>query len=146
MKLSSESKFLINQTISALMNRFSGLEENVVTDIHFQPNFTTGELLVFDDEEETISQVVISELEGLKGGDAYAEVSSMLLNALERKRKDFEQLSILKPYSLVLVDDEKETIEDLLLIDDDLIIVQNGLLAGLDQELDDFLKELLSED
>lgn len=146
MKLSSESKFLINQAISALMSRFSGLEEHVVTDIHFQPDFTTGELVVFDDDEDVISQVVISELEGLKGGDAYAEVASLLLSALERKRKEFEKLSILKPYSFVLVDEDKETVEDLLLIDDDLIIVQESLLAGLDQELDDFLKELLAED
>jgi hypothetical protein len=45
----------------------------------------------------------------------------------------------------VLVDDDKETIAELLLLDDDTLLVDNELLEGLDKELDDFLKELLEK-
>ena len=58
---------------------------------------------------------------------------------------DFEKLTILKPYSFVLVDDEKETIAELLLMDDDTLLVNEELLKGLDEELDSFLKELLEK-
>jgi hypothetical protein len=33
-----------------------------------------------------------------------------------------------------------------MLVDDDTLLVDNELLQGLDQELDDFLKELLEKD
>ena len=44
-----------------------------------------------------------------------------------------------------LSDEEKETVAELLLIDDDTILVNDELLKGLDKELDDFLKELLEK-
>lgn len=56
---------------------------------------------------------------------------------------EFDKLTILKPYSFVLVDEERETIAELLLVDDDTLLVNDELLKGLDQELDAFLKELL---
>ena len=49
-------------------------------------------------------------------------------------------------FSFVLVDDEKETVAELLLIDDeDTLLLSDELLKGLDEELDDFLKKLLEE-
>ena len=50
---------------------------------------------------------------------------------------------ILKPFSFVLVDEDKETLAELLLIDDDTLLVNEELLKGLDEELDEFLKKLL---
>ena len=43
------------------------------------------------------------------------------------------------------MDDEKETIAELLLMDDDTLLVNEELLKGLDEELDSFLKELLEK-
>jgi hypothetical protein len=54
-------------------------------------------------------------------------------------------VTILKPYSFVLVDEDKETVTELLLVDDDTMLVNDELLKGLDKELDDFLKELLEK-
>ena len=58
---------------------------------------------------------------------------------------DFDKVSILKPYSFVLVDEDKETVTELLLVDDDTMLVNDELLKGLDEELDSFLKELLEK-
>ena len=54
-------------------------------------------------------------------------------------------ICLLKPYSFVLVDADKETIADLMLVDDqETLLLHDGmLLEGLDDELDAFLKELL---
>ena len=48
------------------------------------------------------------------------------------KSKDtFDKLTIMKPFSFVLVDDDKETIAELLLLDDDTLLVNEELLKGL---------------
>ena len=57
-----------------------------------------------------------------------------------------ERLCLMKPYSFVLVDKDKETIAELLLVDDqETLLLHEGLLKGLDDELDAFLKELLED-
>lgn len=145
MKLSNKSKVLIDQVISGVIKHYSTPEESVITDIHFQPLFNSGELKVFDDDDEVISNVIISEFEGLGGADAIKDVSLILRRSLDYRRKELENLFIIKPYSFVLVDEDKETIEDLLLIDDDIVIAEDGLLQGLDEELEEFLKKLLSD-
>lgn len=145
MKLSGESKSLINQTILGLIKRYSDLEDSVVTDLYFQPSFEDGELKVFDDEDEILSSITINELVGLRGSDSMSDVIAILRRALDHNRKELEQLSILKPFSFVLVDQDKETVAELLLVDDDLVLADEGLLKGLDKELDEFLKNLLED-
>ncbi len=68
-------------------------------------------------------------------------LSSLLCNM--KNEGKFDKLTILKPFSFVLVDDDRETIAELLLMDDDTLLVNEELLKGLDEELDSFLKELL---
>ena len=63
MKLSNKSKVLIDQVVSDIVTHYSDLEDNVITDIHFQPLFDSGELKVFDDDDDVISSAVISEFE-----------------------------------------------------------------------------------
>lgn len=145
MKLSGESKSLINQTVLGLIKRYSDLEDSVVTDLYFQPSFEDGELKVFDDEDEMLSSITINELVGLRGSDSMSDVIAILRRALDHNRKELEQLSILKPFSFVLVDQDKETVAELLLVDDDLVLADEGLLKGLDKELDEFLKNLLED-
>ena len=62
-----------------------------------------------------------------------------------KENGSFDKLTILKPYSFVLVDEDKETLSELLLVDDDTLLVNDELLKGLDKELDDFLKDLLEK-
>jgi hypothetical protein len=54
-------------------------------------------------------------------------------------------MSILKPFSLVLEDDDKETVAELYVADDDTVIIDEELMAGLDKDLDDFFAKLFSE-
>ena len=70
-------------------------------------------------------------------------LSNLLCNM--KNQGDFDKLTIMKPFSFVLVDDDKETIAELLLLDDDTLLVNEELLKGLDEELDAFLKDLLEK-
>ena len=90
---------------------------------------------------------MIEEWATYEGDDFMDIVETTLRNLLCRMKNagNFEQVSILKPYSFVLVDEEKETVAELLLVDDDTLLISDELLKGLDKELDDFLKELLEK-
>ena len=54
-------------------------------------------------------------------------------------------MSILKPFSFVLENDDKESVEELYLVDDEMVIIDPDLMEGLDKELDAFLEKLLKE-
>ena len=82
-----------------------------------------------------------------EGDDFYENMERILSNQLcnMKNQGDFDKLTIMKPFSFVLVDDDKETIAELLLLDDDTLLVNEELLKGLDEELDAFLKDLLEK-
>ena len=50
-------------------------------------------------------------------------------------QKMVDEMGILKPYSFVLEDDDKESIGELYIADDDTIIIDTELMADLDKEL-----------
>ncbi|MBQ3832247.1 MAG: hypothetical protein II815_03635, partial [Bacteroidales bacterium] len=73
------------------------------------------------------------------------EVKHFLGSRIHSKKKNLEKLGIMQPYSIDLVDDDKETISELLFVDGDTEILNKELLKGLDNELNDFLKKLLED-
>ena len=50
-----------------------------------------------------------------------------------------------RPFSVVLVNDAFESIDELLFLDDELIKVSLPLLENLDEELNSFINQLLSK-
>ncbi|SHJ47412.1 hypothetical protein [Bacteroides stercorirosoris] len=148
MKLSQASLSLLETTIRQSVSKYTcGCEQTIVTDIHLQANQNSGELTIFDDEDEELANIAIEEWMTYDGDDFYENVERTLSNLLNNMKNggDFDRLTILKPYSFVLVDDEKETVAELLLMDDDTLLVNEELLKGLDEELDAFLKDLLEK-
>ena len=73
-------------------------------------------------------------------------MTAQLTAAIEASNTEgeLERLAVWMPYSFVLVDEERETIADLLLVDDDTLLVKKGLLAGLDEELNKFIEDLMA--
>lgn len=148
MKLSQQSQSFIESAIRKAAGKYTcGCEQSIVTDIHIQPNQNTGEFYLFDDEDKELANVTIEEWLSYEEDDFYESVERSLQTILGKMKDagEFDKLTILKPYSFVLVDDDKETIADILLVDDDTLLVNTELLQGLDRELDDFLKELLEK-
>lgn len=148
MKLSQQSQSVIESAIRKAVAKFTcGCEQTIVTDIHIQPNQNSGELFIFDDEDDELVNVTIDEWSAYESDDFYENAERVLRPILCRMKDggDFDKLTILKPYSFVLVDEEKETVAELLLVDDDTLLVNDELLKGLDEELDSFLKELLEK-
>lgn len=149
MKLSTQSHNSIVSAIQeALGNYFLNKEENQVTDFYLQPDCQSGKLVLFDDEEVELACVIVDEWVEANPEDFYADAELSLKKVLNRLREMgvLENLKVLKPYSFVLVDQEKETIADLLLVDDEeTLFLNDELLKGLDDELNAFLKDLMEE-
>ena len=148
MKLSQQSLSTIETAIQKAVGKYvCGCDQTAVTDIHLQPDQTSGQLTIFNDDDEELANVMIEEWATYDGDDFMENVEPSLKSILCRMKEagDFEKITILKPYSFVLVDEDKETAAELLLVDDDTILVDDELLKGLDKELDEFLKNLLEK-
>ena len=100
---------------------------------------------VFNDEDIEITRCVVEEWINNHNENFYDIVKQQLLKAIQERKEELENLCILKPYSFVLVDEDHETICDLYLVDDDTIVLDGELMAGLSDDLDSFWEELSSK-
>lgn len=147
MKLSQKSLGSIEAVLKRAIEKYNGDEQTIVTDIHCYPNPVSGELFIYDDDEEELANTTVPEWIGIEDENFFDEAAKVLRTSLSRMKDagSFSKLTLLKPYSFVLVDDDKETVEELLLMDDDTMLLHTELLQGLDKDLDNFLKKLLED-
>ena len=145
MELGKQTQTAILEALKDALDKLTSASNDitVITDIHLMPSMNSGELCVFDDDDHELSRAFVIEWTNCVPEEFYLEVENQLRSLL--RTLDLEKVSLLKPYSFVLVDEEHETVADLLLVDDDTMLLNDGLLKGLDEELDDFLKQLLEE-
>ena len=149
MNISEQSHSSIASLLKEAISRYVSDSDNpVVSDIHLQPCAGSGELIVFNDEDEELARTIIEEWVDNAEDDFYAQVEPLLKSHVTRLKEEgaLDSLNLMKPYSFVLVDEEKETVADLLVVDDEeTLLLDDELLKGLDAELDAFLKELLEK-
>ena len=147
MKMSEQSRASIVSALKTALCRYASEgDETVVTDIHLQPNSESGELIIFDDDDQELSRTIINEWVEYESDDFYTVVEPILRAEVEALKESgkLEKLCLMKPYSFVLVDEDKETVAELLLVDEDeTLLLNDELLKELDEELDAFLKDLL---
>ncbi len=117
-----------------------------MTDLHLRASQDSGDLMAFDDNDNEITRCVIEEWIDNKSDNFYPEIALVLRSEMNRVKDIIENLSIMKPYSFVLEDDDKNCITELYLVDDDLGIIGGDLMQGLDKDLDSFLQNILEED
>ena len=135
----------IERFLKKIAQKFPSTQEPIVmTDIHLRVSQFSGDLMAFDDEGNEVTRCVVEEwIEN--NDDNFNENVTALLRAETLNLKDVvDGFGIMKPYSLVLEDEEGEDIAELYVADDDTIIAGDELLPGLEEDLDEFLKKLLS--
>ena len=149
MNISEQSRSAIVSTLNEAISKYKlGENKSVVTDIHLQPRQDSGELVVYNDDDEKLACSLIQEWVGYDRADFCDVVEPILRDILlsMKEKGAFDDVSIIRPYSFVLIDYDKETISELLIVDDeDTLLLSGELLKGLDEELDVFLKELLEK-
>ena len=137
----------IASVILDALKKYASMESrSVVTDIYLQPNMQTGKLSVFNDDDEQLASVVINEWSNSNPEEFQSGCELALKKVLNQlsSEGEFVSLPIMKPYSFVMVDSEKETLAELMIVDEDeTLFLNDELLKGLDDELNAFLKDLL---
>ncbi len=116
-----------------------------LTDILLQVKQESGELLVFDDDDNELTRCVVEEWIGNSDENFYTEVQPVLKRAIRNIRDVTENVNVLKPYSYVLLGDDRETVADLYLVDDETVVISGEFLEGLDDDLDAFWEKLSKE-
>ena len=107
MKLSQPSLSLLEETIKQAIGKYTcGCEQTVVTDIHLQANQSSGEFFIFDDDDKELANATIEEWMTYEGDDFYENMERILSNLLCNMKNQgaFDKLTIMKPFSFVLVD------------------------------------------
>ena len=146
MKTSEQALQQIERTLRKTIEKFPATEEaTVMTDIHLRVTQETGELTVFNDDDVEITRSVIEQWIDNKDDDFYHEITPVMRKCVEKHKRDIEQMSIMKPFSFVLEQDDKEAVAELYLVDDDTVIIDPDLMEGLDEDLDKFLENLLKD-
>lgn len=136
----------VDRFLRKVMQKFPSTEEpTLITDIHLRISPESGDLMGFDDEDNEISRCVVEEWIDNKNEDFYASAASLLRNRLNALSADVDEIGILKPFSFVLENDEKEHVAELYVSDDDINIIGGDIMDGWDKDLDSFLESLMKE-
>jgi hypothetical protein len=137
----------IERAIRKIAEKFpKDQEATVMTDIHLRITQESGELIAYDDDDREINRAVIEQWIDNKDEDFYQAVAVILRQILHTDmRQMVEDMSILRPYSFVLENDDHEHLDELYVADGDTIIIGGELLPDLDQDLDSFFEKLIAE-
>lgn len=146
MKPSEQTMAQIERFINKISEKYPyGDDVCVMTDIHLRVSQDTGDLFAFDDDDNEITRCVVEQWINCKDEHFYHYVTMIMRNELEKLSATTDCLGILKPYSFVLENDDREHISELYVVDDDTIILGGDLMEGLEKDLDDFLNGLFKE-
>ena len=148
MEIIEQTILQVERFIKKVAQKFPTVEESeasLLTDIHIRVSQDSGEMLAFDDDDVEITRCVVEQWIDCKDENFYEEVADCLRGLLRKNAEIIDNLGLLKPYSFVLEDDDKQHLGELYLADDDTIILGGDLMQNLDQDLDGFLDELLKD-
>ena len=144
MKVTEQTLQQIERALRKTAEKFPPTEEaSMMTDIHVCVVQESGELMTFDDDDNELTRCVVEEWIDNKDDDFYTGVAKAVRQAISRQQELVDNMSVLKPYSFVLEDDDRETVEELYVADDDLAIINPVAIDDLDSDLDDFIDNLL---
>lgn len=147
MKASEQTTQQIKRFLKKIAQKIPLNEEtSLITDIHVRVSQESGEMVAFDDDDKEITRCVVEQWIENNDEDFYESVHDILTTTFASMSKTLDNLGILKPYSFVLENDEKEGIAELYLADDDTIIIGKDLMEGLDTDLDSFFDSLMKEE
>ena len=148
MEITEQTILQVERFIKKVAQKFPTVEESeasLLTDIHIRVSQDSGEMLAFDDDDVEITRCVVEQWIDCKDENFYDEIADCLRGLLRKNAEIIDNLGLLKPYSIVLEDDDKQHLGELYLADDDTIILGGDLMQNLDQDLDGFLDELLKD-
>lgn len=146
MKATEQTLQQILRALRKVAEKFPATEEATqLTDIHLRVTQETGELRAFDDDDAELTRCIVEQWIDNKDDTFYNDVATTLCAVIKKHKSEVEKMSILRPYSFVLEDDDREAIAELYVVDDDIAIISDELMSDLDKDLNEFLDKLLKD-
>lgn len=122
---------------------------SLISDLFVQADSESGELQIFDENEKLIEKNVIFDwVNNRDNEDVFNKKVSASVKAvltILSTKNIFDHPRFLKPLSVSLTDEDFVVIEELLFLDDEMLRLDDPLLKDLDEDLDKFLAQLLSD-
>lgn len=134
------------QAIKSLDENYAG---SSLTDVFIVLDKNTGELTFYDDEDNSIADVVIFswvDKPNLKDSTVISVLREITVSLNEEHA--FDSLDIYKPFSVNYSNENFEIIEELLLLNDESLVeldMDNSLMDKFDREFDEFLDRLMRD-
>ncbi len=118
---------------------------NFLSDLHLFFDEENANLTVYDDVENKLIEGDLDSFVEFLGQSKVEKIIEAGMEAVNKlnQRGFFDKEYVLKPFSVNFVDADFIVSEELIFIDNELMKLNDPLLADLDQELNDFLKELM---
>ena len=144
MNISEQTFQQIDRAIRKIVDKYpTTVEATLMTDIHIRVTQETGEMVAYNDDDVEINRCVIEQWINNADDNFYEKIAFVIRKCLDKQKDMIEQMSILKPFSFLLENDDKESVEELYLVDDETVIIDPDLMEGLGEDLDAFLEKLL---
>lgn len=142
---SEQSIRQIDRFLKKIVQKFpSDSEPDIFTDIHVRISAESGDLMAFDDDDAEITRCVVEEWINCKDVKFYDSAASLLRARLNSLSSEIDLMGILRPFSFVLENEDKEHISELFISDDNLSIIGGDIMDGWNQDLDEFLDNLMN--
>lgn len=121
-----------------------------IHDLFIQVDQATGEVQVYDDNDKLLASKVIYKWiieEDAKNEEVLQDIIATLKDLMRELQEEeyFDSLLFETPLSVQLVRSDFSVIEELLFVDDDIMLVSDPLLKGVDEDLDKFISKLLAD-
>lgn len=146
MKTSEQTFQQLSRMINKIAEKFPATENpSLLTDIHLRVSQDSGDLFAYDDNDQEITRCVVEQWIDCQDEDFYDSAAAALRSQLKRMHDVVDGMGLMKPFSFVLEDDDRQTVAELYVADDDTVIIGGDLMQGVDEELDKFFDDLMKE-
>ena len=106
MEASKQTIQQIERTLRKVIAKFPADAEPVMTDIHLLVSNYTGEIRTYNDDDEELDRCVVEQWIKSSDEDFYEDIVPILRRCIEDMRPSIMQMSIMQPFSFVLIDIE----------------------------------------
>ncbi len=136
----------------SLVVAFESCQQNdklsTLTDLYIQVNESSKEVAVYNDDEDMLTQFSVDNMSALSADESLFVVFETLVREVTEDPETLDRLhqfDILKPFSLLLVDENFEQQAEVYLLEPGDLVIEDSLFKDINKELDDFLDHLLKE-
>ena len=144
--LSSYLETLVRESLQLLQTQYA---TDMLTDLYWQVDLASGSFAVWNDNQQQLAKASVKEWvsEDVDKSLSLAEIEQVLRQILSKLETEnfLEKINVQMPFSILMVDEEMETLSELFFLDDEAMPLDNNIIRHIDDELDSFFKQLMGD-